>query len=117
MNKKILAFCSVLSVFSLNAQSVWTLKNCIDYAIENNIDIKSKVLEMESAEIDLNTSQMSRLPNLNANFGENFGFGRSTSRDGVTVDNTSSNTSFGVSTSVPIFTGFRSEERRVGKEW
>ncbi len=107
MNKKILIFCSLLSAFSVNAQKVWTLKDCIDYATENNIDIKSKVLELKNAKIELNTSRMSRLPNLNANANENLGFGRSTSRDGRTVDNTSSSTNLGVYTSIPVFTGFQ----------
>ena len=88
MNKKILLFSSLISLFSVNAQKAWTLKDCIDYATENNIDIKSKVLELENAKIELNTSKMSRLPNLNANASENLGFGRSSSRDGRTVDNT-----------------------------
>ena len=107
MNKKILLFSSLISLFSVNAQKAWTLKDCIDYATENNIDIKSKVLELENAKIELNTSKMSRLPNLNANASENLGFGRSTSRDGRTVDNTSSNTNLGVYTSIPVFTGFQ----------
>ena len=90
----------------MNARTQWTLQQCIEYAIENNIDIKNRVLEIRNAEIELNTSKMSRLPNLNANLDENFGFGRSTGREGNMIDNTSSNTNFNINTSVPVFTGF-----------
>ena len=43
----------------------WTLKQCVDYAIENNIDLRQQSLNVKSAEIDLSTSKNSRLPNLN----------------------------------------------------
>lgn len=93
--------------FSLMAQEKWTLRQCIEYAIEHNIDIRSRMLECNNQEIQLNTAKMSRLPNLNAGANQYFGFGRSTSRDGTTEDNSSSNSSFNLQTSVPVFTGFR----------
>ena len=100
----IFIICGISNSF---AQKSWSLKECIDYAIDNNIDIQKYMLEKESREINLNSAQMSRLPNVNAGVGENFGFGRSADRDGVTRDNSSSNTSFSISTGVPVFTGFR----------
>jgi Outer membrane protein len=99
----ILAF----SLCSVQAQKKWTLKECIEYAIDNNIDVKKRIIAKQNQEIQLNTAKMSRLPNLNAGVGENFGFGRSVDRDGVTRDNSSSNSSFSISTGVPVFTGFR----------
>lgn len=86
----------------------WTLKQCVDYAVENNIDLRQQSLNVKSAEIDLSTSKNSRLPNLNGNIGQDFNFGRSirTTTNAVGTGNTGS-TSFGISTSVPLFTGFR----------
>lgn len=103
----------VSSVLSAQAQEQeqWSLKKCIDYAIENNIDIKQRMLNTENKEIELHTAKMSRLPDLNASIGESFGFGRSTSRDGTTEDNTSSQSYLSVETSVPVFTGFRIQIR------
>lgn len=97
----------VSTLFSAQAQKQWTLQECIDYAIEHNIDIKQRVLDKENKEIDINTAKMSRLPDLSAGMGESFGFGRSTGRDGTMEDNTSSQTYLSVETSIPIFTGFR----------
>lgn len=94
-------------IWQLHAQEAWNLKQCIDYAVENNLDLKQKIIESEGKKIDLNTTKMSRLPDLNAGLGESFGFGRSVSRDGTTRDNTSSQTYFNLNTSMPIFTGFR----------
>ncbi len=89
------------------AQQKWSLKACIDYAVLHNIDVQKMHLEMQSKEIDLQTKRMSRLPDLNAGVGLGFGFGRSADREGITKDQSSSNTSFNLSSSMPIFTGFR----------
>ncbi|MGL4293636.1 MAG: TolC family protein [Bacteroidales bacterium] len=107
MKGKLIILLLTVGITGLQAQEFWSLQKCIDYAVENNIDIKQRELEKENKEIELNTVRMSRLPNLNANAGESFGFGRSTGRDGTMKDNTSSQSYFGIETSLPVFTGFR----------
>lgn len=80
----------------------WSLEECIRYAIENNIDLKQRELEQQSREVDLHTSKYSWLPSLNASVGENFGFGRSESKDGLIVDRNSANTTAGIQLSMPL---------------
>lgn len=103
----ILLFSLFLSELSLFSQEKWTLRQCIDYAIENNIDIKQQMLNVRSSEVDVNTAKMSRLPNLNGNVGQNFSFGQSTGSNNVNSSANSSSTTMGLSTSMPLFTGFR----------
>jgi len=92
----------------LPAQSkLWTLEECIRYAIANNISIKQLVIQKNSAEVDLNTSQMSRLPNLNASGGQNWNFGRTQVQTGMYENRSQSNTSFSIGSSIPLFTEFR----------
>jgi len=86
---------------------IWTLEECIRYALENNIDLKQRVQEEENRNIELNTSKHSWLPNLNASLGQNFDFGRSPSKDGVIVDRNSANSSFGLQLSMPLFDGLQ----------
>lgn len=112
MNKKIALYISALLIFSggLLAQESakqWSLEECIRYAIENNIDLKQRQQDQESRKVDLNTSKYSWLPDLNANVGQNFDFGRSPSKTGVIVDQNSTNTSASISLSMPIFDGLR----------
>lgn len=83
------------------------LSKCIEYAIKNNIDLKSKKKEIDIKEIELNTSKNAWYPDLNAGMEHNFDFGRSPSADGSIVDQNSSNTSFGAQLNMPIFTGFK----------
>lgn len=80
----------------------WSLEECIRYAIENNIDLKQRDLEQKSRDVDLHTSKYSWLPSVNANIGENFGFGRSESKDGLIVDRNSANTSASINLSMPL---------------
>lgn len=107
--KKYLLFYGLLFVcLFAQAQTKWTLRQCIDYAVENNIDLRQQALNVRNAEINVSTSKNSRLPDLNASVGQNFNFGRSPNMaTGVYEANKASSTSFSASTSMPLFTGFR----------
>ena len=85
----------------------WTLPECIDYAIEHNISLKQRENTRRQNEVSLNTAKNSRLPDLNAGISENLGFGRSLGMDNTYSKNNTSNTSFQISTSVPLLTGNR----------
>lgn len=85
----------------------WTLEQCIDYAVEHNIELKQREQAREGQEIALNTSKNSWLPDLNASIGQNFDFGRSPSKTGVIVDRNSANTSGYIGLSMPLFDGLR----------
>ncbi|MDR2809463.1 MAG: TolC family protein [Tannerellaceae bacterium] len=103
----ITAVCLALSLPSIAQTRLWTLEECIRYATENNIDLKQRLLEQETREIEMNTAKNSWLPNLNAGLGQNFDFGRSPSKDGVIVDRNSANSSAYVQVGMPLFDGFK----------
>lgn len=85
----------------------WTLPECINYAIEHNISLKQRENTRRQNEVSLNTAKNSRLPDLNAGISESLGFGRSLGMDNTYSKNNTSNTSFQISTSVPLLTGNR----------
>jgi len=100
-------FLICLSSFS---QKKWTLRECVDYAVENNIELRQQALNVESAKIDLSTSKNSRLPSLNGSVDQGFNFGRAismTTNTSTRGSGTVGSTSFGVSSAIPLFTGFR----------
>lgn len=101
-----LCFCS-LGAYAQESARQWTLEECIRYAIEHNIDLKQKEQVEAARAVELNTSKNSWLPNLNANLGQNFDFGRSPTKEGIIVDQNSVNSSFSIQTSMPLFTGLR----------
>lgn len=95
-----------LAASPLCAQTM-SLEDCITYALEHNTSIEQRKIAEENQRVQLDNSRNNRLPSLNASMSQGWGFGRSTSREGTTIDRTSANSSFNLSTSVPLFTGFR----------
>lgn len=85
----------------------WSLEECITYATEHNIDLKQREQEQESKKVDLHTSKFSWLPAVNANIGQNFQFGRSTSKSGVIVDQNAVNSTLGINLDMPLFDGLK----------
>jgi outer membrane protein len=88
-----------------HAQKVWTLDECIQYALEQNIDLKKTQLARQQAEYQYNMSKNAWLPTLSANAGESLGFGQSPSYTGVYISDNSSSASFGANLSLPLFEG------------
>lgn len=109
MYRMIFTLSFLMAALAVSAQQhrVWTLRECIDYALANNITVKQQDVARRQGEVELSTARNSRLPNLSASASQNWSFGR-----GLTSENTYSNqntgsTSFSLGTSVPLFTGFR----------
>lgn len=92
----------------------YTLRQCIDYAIEHNIAIRQSANAVELSAVDISTAKWARLPNLNGSAGESWKWGRSliTEKDEnnkeyqVYKNTYNFGTDISLSTSVPLFTGF-----------
>lgn len=56
----------------LSAQKVWTLRDCIDYARQENIQVKKSLLSVESSEVDIKQSKANLFPSLSAGVSQNF---------------------------------------------
>lgn len=66
----------ILSVFSVQSQEKkWTLKECVEYALENNISIKQSELNLAAVDADKLAALGNFLPSINAgsNLSENTG--------------------------------------------
>jgi outer membrane protein len=89
------------------AQKQWTLKECIDYALEYNIQIKQAAIRSESNQLQWQQSKNNRLPNLNAGLSDGFSFGRSLLPDNTYASQNSNSANASLNASVPIFEGMR----------
>ncbi len=78
--KKILILFFTLSLISkvtlLSQQKVWSLVDCITYAIDNNIQIKQQVIQTEFQKNSLDLAKFKLLPTLNGSASQNYSFGR-----------------------------------------
>ena len=67
ITKKIVFFLLLIG-FQLSAQSKkWTLEECVDYAIKNNISIKQSELDLKTSDVDKLEAIGGFLPTLNGN--------------------------------------------------
>ena len=93
---------------SIVAQKVYTLEDCINLALENNIRIKQSRLEVESADISKLESKLSILPSLNAGTSHSYGWGRSVDMATYQYVNQQTQSSyFNVSSDMTLFNGFQ----------
>ena len=110
-----LGLCSVASSaanpFPLDYEGIgeepipWSLKQCIEYALEHNISIKQQQKTVENSEIQLNTARSARLPSLNASANQSFSFGRGLTSDNTYTNRGTQSTGFDLGTSIPLITG------------
>jgi outer membrane protein len=89
------------------SQKALTLKECIDYALENNIQIKQAGMRTESNQMQWDQAKYNRLPSVNAGLSDGFSFGRTLSRDNTYTNQNSNSANASLSADVPIFQGMR----------
>jgi len=97
----------VLPVAISAQEEKWTLGNCIDHALANNIGLQRQGLETETAIVNLTKSKMDLLPNLNLGSDARVGFGRSIDpvTNLITFKQNISN-SYSLNSNIEIFNGF-----------
>lgn len=109
--KVIVCLCISLLAFQNDiwAQKNYSLEECINIALQNNIQAKQQNLQTENAQIDAKQSKLAALPNLNAQATNNWQTGFNINpRTNTPEENLAFRTnSLGASTSMPIFNGFQ----------
>jgi outer membrane protein len=88
--------------------NVWTLKQCVEEGIKNNIQLKQNQLNIETSDVNYNQAVVNRLPSLGATANQSLNFG-------YNVDPTTyqykqqqiSSNNLGINSSIVLFNGFR----------
>ena len=102
-----IAIAVLLTAGTANAAEGWTLDKCIEYAIENNIQIRQSDIAAQSREVDYNTARNNRLPGVSAGASQGWSFGRSITADNTYANTNTASTSFNIGTDVTLFAGRR----------
>ena len=72
MNRAFVCSVAISVATALAAQErVWTLQECIDHAMEHNIQLRKSQLTTASAEVNIKEARAGLLPSLNANVSQN----------------------------------------------
>lgn len=90
----------------------WSLEECVDYAIEHNISVRSAELQVRSGENDITAAKDAFLPSLDASASQSFNFGRGLTSENIYANRNTSNFQWGANFNLPIFQGL-SEYRRL----
>lgn len=113
----ILLSCLLLLPTGMNAEEdtpkQWTLRDCIDYALEHNITIQRNRISAESAQKDVKTAKADFLPSLSGNISQrvvnrpNSARGTIISGDNITTSEskTSYNGSYGIDANWTVYNG------------
>ena len=72
--RKVIMILAVMMSINASAQKLWTLEDCLTYAIENNITLKQAQLKRQSATEDRKQSQAALLPTLSASTNQSVGY-------------------------------------------
>ncbi len=103
----------MLTAFSSVGQAKkWTLQECVEYALKNNISVLQTDLENKTALIDKKTAFGNFLPNVNANASHSWNIGLNQNiTTGLLENQTTQFTSAGLSANVTIYNGLQNQYR------
>lgn len=96
-----------LAAMPAYAQQQWSLNDCINYALEQNISVKQAGLSTNKSEVYLKQAQSSRLPSLNASVNQNLNWVKPYDATTNTYGayNAGDNQSLSLNTSVSLYNG------------
>jgi outer membrane protein len=90
------------------AQEKWSLSQCINYALEQNIDVRSSLLSIKSSEVSFDQSKSQKLPSVNGAISQNFNWQKGEDANGNSTGyEGNSNNNYQVSSSVSLSNGFK----------
>ena len=99
---------SILSITTSKSQEMfWDLKQCVDYALKNNISILQAQNTILSNDQDIIASKGNFLPLLSSNLNQSMSIGTVELYPGQFADRTFNSSSLGFSLSQTVFNGFR----------
>ncbi|HEV7232037.1 MAG TPA: TolC family protein [Bacteroidia bacterium] len=86
----------------------WSLQQCIEYALKNNIQVRQTALSRQINEVTLSQYKANLLPTLNANASHSYNFGRTIDQYTNTfADKLVLSENFSLNTSIVLFNGLQ----------
>lgn len=107
-----IALCAGISTTAAQTQgsyppvgAEWSLADCINYALENNIQLKSQELNAENSRIDEQQAKLNFIPSLGVGGSYSYSFGRASDPTTNQFNSNFSSVSASVSSGTTIFAG------------
>ncbi len=107
-NYSLLATLLLFSSLLTAQQKEWTLEECVDYALENNIQVKQSELAVELSDLERRDALGNFIPSINAQASNAWNTGLTQNvTTGILQNQTTRNFSAGVSAGLTLFDGLR----------
>jgi len=107
MKLKLILIASIFSVSICVSQKKWTLKECVDHALDNNITVQQSLLNLELAKLNVKNAKGNFLPNLNTSASQILNFGSFLGINGSRISRDTRGNSVSANSSTTLFNGFR----------
>ena len=104
---KILKFCMLIVSISFAQDKIWTLEQCVDHALDNNITILQAENSLLSSKQDIISAKGNFLPSISSNLSGGASLGNIEVFPGEFRDREFYSTSVGIGFSQSVFNGFR----------
>ena len=98
----LLLFIGSIVTYAQQTNKVWSLEECVDYAIHNNISVKKSELATQLKEADVTSAKMNFYPSVSGSVGANYSFG-------APLSDSSLYNSYGISSGVTLYNGQRNK--------
>lgn len=98
--------------FAQNKTKVWTLAECVNYALKNNITIQQASLDSKSAVITKTSAVGGFLPNINANASHSWNIGLNQNiTTGLLENQTTQFSQSGINANIVLYNGLQNQNR------
>lgn len=109
MKKSAVFILLLVSVFGFS-QKKWTLQECVDYALKNNLQVIQNNYNKNIQEKNLETSKRQKLPGVSGNIGNTASFGQGQDVFGTTQRNDNFNNSINIGADILVYNNGRLEK-------
>ncbi|MFT3993005.1 MAG: TolC family protein [Dysgonomonas sp.] len=110
----------LLATVSLEAQNKWTLRECIDYAREKNIQVQKSKLSVAGYDVDIAQSKAELFPSLSGSVSQKFGNSQVANNNGDYKYEQTFSGQYGLSANWTIYNGKRNlnniKQAKLNKE-
>lgn len=104
--------------FSGFCQQKWTLQDCVNFALQNNVTVKQSAIQAKVADINLKQSRLSQIPTANFNNNDGYRFGKSQNPStGILENQNYFSVGLSFQSSAEIFNWFSKKNTILANEW
>lgn len=113
--KRLISMAALAVAAAAASAESWTLDQCVAYALDHNLSVRSAMLQVERGQQELTSARDAFLPTVDAGASESLNFGRGLTAQNTYADRNTSNFSWNASAGLPLFQASMWARTKVAK--